>query len=1549
MESSLPQSLLSRMRVWLTRLLLPVVFLLSLGAGLLIHLDLPASRRAAASILESILNDTLEGTLRIGSLSRLAGGGLGVEDLEVFDPDGRKTLVIEQLTADLDLLDLLDRTLGDYDKLSIQVPRVRASGCEIYFLPTTEVGEDGQVLTHVSLKDAFTPRKRSDSSPGKSAGRPVRVWFPDIRLKDVFARGSVAGSPVVEARAYETQATVLASDLGAAVDVSRFQLEASGLGGVDIDTAGEVHVRAPGAVWGLVRGNFGQLPVVQKFRYENGEFDLQTLATVAPEAARPLWVEWPLDREIIVKNALKGTAEQFAFRTEIHPAALQSGVASQGGPIILKGKVFLDGTEHATAEVSTAHVDLNSFHSSFPVSDLSSVSQLRVDWPGGTPFINLETRVEEGRINGLPTPAAEGMASWKGDQWVVDATLSEVGLKAYAHAEQTKAGPYLFDIRLPKTPLRASTRLKEYLPQLDGTAEGNISGRLVGTQLTVDLDLDLAGLQGGGISVARSNLSGRIEGDVGHPEELQGNTQLNMAQAVYPPVQLTQVKVLQSGPVLRPHLELSATTAAGLALTAAADVDLVDSHVRGFEAKIEGRGKPLEASIDHIGFSGDTLVIDEFLLKSIGQISGSASLGPGKSKIQAQARELNMSRIGEALGLSQTEIAGELEADVDLELSAAPQGRIDIGVRDGALRGISGISLAATAEVDGKEVTGEFSTGIEGLGDVEADWEARLAGPPLHASSYAGATGHWNAKIKGLDLNTLSLLFGSQLPVSRMQGALDLDLTVKQRESSGFPAISLAANTQGLSVVWTSGDDVHTVDSLDAELVTNIPSGGHHAETALRVRDRHGMLASLSGEVTLPLREWLENPPESDQLLGELGNGAIDFVALLPRRRVDTWPDALPRPVKSGAVSARIAIAGTLSSPDLGIVLTGNGLQGGESPMNEAVDVSVKARYRAGTGSLRGSLSVERKERRLGESQFDLTVPWLHLQRDVAPDVPFWTGTAQLQLDSTPLELVSAIDALKLKGFAQGTIQVARSGLMPELSSRLQFRRLMAGDNALGDAEFEANTHGQDLVVRAEFTDDYGSLDASGELSLIPDSLLAHADPQKSIFLNLRSQKYDAAVLQPFLSGVFDEFSGTLEGTLNAELSPPPEISEGWKTRLTGRLDMKDGVLLPSALGLRLTDVQMNLSAEEEGGYNLVRLSNIAAQARGTQNSLQGQAEIYFKNLQFQGGNFDIRAKDLPLMTDGATLATLTGTAGGKLALNDEALKMSLKMDDFTITLPEISETDLIDLSDNPTIEIVQRAKPEVEEAPPADTLPLLIQFELANNVRVKNKVLDLRLRGSPILNVDDGATVSGKIDLVRGGRITVLGRSFVIERGSVAFDTGDATNPHLQVLASWTAPNGVIVKVEVGGTAKEATLRWSSDPALPGGEADIMALVLGSGTGSSEQVGITSLAIAANEAIGASGVSWMEVYATQELGSGDGRIASLTDSSWNSYTAAFRINDELWFEGSVQTSSGAGMQAEQDPGVSGTLDWRFHPQWSLRTEFGQLGGGLDLLWQYRY
>jgi autotransporter translocation and assembly factor TamB len=175
-----------------------------------------------------------------------------------------------------------------------------------------------------------------------------------------------------------------------------------------------------------------------------------------------------------------------------------------------------------------------------------------------------------------------------------------------------------------------------------------------------------------------------------------------------------------------------------------------------------------------------------------------------------------------------------------------------------------------------------------------------------------------------------------------------------------------------------------------------------------------------------------------------------------------------------------------------------------------------------------------------------------------------------------------------------------------------------------------------------------------------------------------------------------------------------------------------------------------------------------------------------------------------------------------------------------------------------------------------------------------------------------------------------------------VHFDTGEPTNPHLRVLASWRAPDATIVYVEVRGTFREATLRLESDPARS--EAEIQALLLGGGTtgdsGEAQSAGVGYGADFVSELLADTNLPHVELRAGSE--------AATDDRRYQTYTAAVQISDEVWFEGSYKNLSETDT-TEQGDALSGTVDWRFRRNWSLRTELGNIGTGVDLLWQYRY
>jgi hypothetical protein len=138
----------------------------------------------------------------------------------------------------------------------------------------------------------------------------------------------------------------------------------------------------------------------------------------------------------------------------------------------------------------------------------------------------------------------------------------------------------------------------------------------------------------------------------------------------------------------------------------------------------------------------------------------------------------------------------------------------------------------------------------------------------------------------------------------------------------------------------------------------------------------------------------------------------------------------------------------------------------------------------------------------------------------------------------------------------------------------------------------------------------------------------------------------------------------------------------------------------------------------------------------------------------------------------------------------------------------------------------------------------------------------------------------------------------------------------------------------------------------LPGGEAEIFALLFGGGVGDTDS-NAASPALGAgatfvSEILGNTALRGVELRAGVEKRGSSGQSSQLAEDEWRSYAAAVPLSDDVWFEGSYKTEQRA-TAADGRSGFSGTLDWRFKQDWALRTELGELGTAVDLLWQYRY
>jgi autotransporter translocation and assembly factor TamB len=464
------------------------------------------------------------------------------------------------------------------------------------------------------------------------------------------------------------------------------------------------------------------------------------------------------------------------------------------------------------------------------------------------------------------------------------------------------------------------------------------------------------------------------------------------------------------------------------------------------------------------------------------------------------------------------------------------------------------------------------------------------------------------------------------------------------------------------------------------------------------------------------------------------------------------------------------------------------------------------------------------------------------------------------------------------------------------------------------------------------------------------EGALPQLDQTQPVEVDISAHRFDAAILAPLLTDVLSELSGDVDAQLHAsarafsEPKGPGGLKQTrWSASIGGTAQLRRGTLQIAPLGMQLNDVEFEAQARDSKGETEIVVANLSARTRSEVPNLRGSARLWIKDLRLQRGAATILLnRPVPILIEGVSRATATGRANVALVRQPDEMQVTVDIPELEAKLPRAMRRNVIRLDNNPEVEITQPIAQPTRGRRSEDALPWLVTFKLGRSVKVTRAGLEIPLRGEPQIRFADQITVGGVIELRPGGRVELLGKAFVIESGIIRFDNPDPSNPNLNVTASWRAPDGTLVLVDVRGTFREATLNLRSDPPIAD-PAVLQALLLG---GSSAEAESTPQTVG----IGI-GTGWLtDLLSDTPLSGIEFRTASeqtAVHSAYSTYTAAIRLSEEVWFEGSYKRAQSD--VVGQQNAFSGTIDWRFKPNWSVRTEAGDVGTKLDLLWRYRY
>jgi translocation and assembly module TamB len=321
----------------LARLLASAALLaLLVGAGvvgLLLHLELPVTRRVAAQALTRLLSDFFEGQVRVGHIDRLTLGRVSARDVVVRDTREREVLDVSELRIKTDLVRIGKQLWWGGPKETLIIDHIRLERAECELVPDRA----GDVP---SLVRALTPRPTPPRRP-RAPPRHIRVWMPTVEVGKLWGRGRVGELPTLEAEVQNVRGSVLASPKGAAVDVHGFGAMVRGLGGADARGSGELHLRVPGPFWTWLNGRLGDVEVGAFVRVDGQRLAVRLeLPRAEPEAVRALWPDWPLREQLRARIEATGELDALDTQAKLELGATRVSARGRGGVGAATGRVM---------------------------------------------------------------------------------------------------------------------------------------------------------------------------------------------------------------------------------------------------------------------------------------------------------------------------------------------------------------------------------------------------------------------------------------------------------------------------------------------------------------------------------------------------------------------------------------------------------------------------------------------------------------------------------------------------------------------------------------------------------------------------------------------------------------------------------------------------------------------------------------------------------------------------------------------------------------------------------------------------------------------------------------------------------------------------------------------------------------------------------------------------------------------------------------------------------------------------------------------------------
>ncbi len=1505
------------------------VFVLATSCALLFHLNLPRGRRVVAATLERALNETLTGRFRIGRVDRVTLAGVRASNLEVRDPQDRLVLTVAELRVAANVPTLLANWLGKGPELSIPIEHVLASRAEMHWY------DDGSGAP--SVRQAFGVR--SSSSPVPEAPRSVRVVIRAIELSRGIARGTPTGLPTLEAEVRQVRGSLDASEAGAELRIGRFGVNLRGFPGTEVRGVGSVQLSPSGLVQAAYDGYLGDVALAANAHIDGEQLAIALdLPRATPEAMRALVPDWPLLRDVTV---------------HLEAAGKLPDLRAQGSATFGDSRLLLEGTLRSKPQLGAElglrgeRFDVAAFSEQVPATALDFTAQLGLKLLANGLSASLTGRTQPTTWQGEPVPASEISANYEAGKLQGRALLQEPSAPVQLEFSVLPGGIVDLQAETRGVQLEEQRRLAPYAPG-SGLLGLKLRAHVEQGRVTASFDAWLRSFSREGLSVGSLTASGAAKGSLDRLAALQLNARVKAKELRYGSFAFADGNVTLVGPLLAPRVELTLSDTGGTELKASARVTRVPGGVQLDRAELKAsRGHAsLQGSVHAFEFTGDRLHIEGFALTGLdGTLTGSADVRPTLLALTAIGKNLDVGGVARLLGLPTHYAHGKLDLAADVVIARdIERGSVGFALQQGSVGPLSDVAGSFEAHLQGGRLRAELSGNVGSILNAAGQLELDLPGSIRKAESFRDATGNAKLTLSQVDL---SLLGRAVAPgqVAALSGKLSAELSATRERPDTLPTVRVLSSTNSLGigpgVLFATAP---AVQGIDAQLGARLVGESGESELSLKLLDAKGDLASATLTTELDYQAALKDP---SALWQQLLHAPVLGKLLIDDRSLADLPSALAPVDLSGRARAEVSLSGTLSAPVVNGRLRLTALEWVAERDPRLLDVCLNFGWELATRSLGSSGELFLNNRKAGAcagrriAQYSLNGA-LEVPSDGS--TPKFRGGGVASLEALPLETVPGLGDSGLAGQASGRISLTQEGATPVLSANLSFVNTEIQGAPVGDGKLELRSNERLLGVNLALARGDGSLDATLLLGLDTSGALPKLSERDPASLRLDARRADAALLLPFARDVLSEISGKIDAnvTLSIPLGKQAAGAAPLPAQVRGDFALHEGSLQLARLNAKLRKVELSARAEADGDETLVLVQKLDAQGSEERQTVHVQGgKLWLRGFEISRAEARIDATELPLVLEGVTQAIATTRQSVALAVRrtPKEMQATLTIPYLLIALPQAGGRNLISLDENRSIQVRQPLGEPVRLG--GDGLPWRLRIELGPEVKLTRADLDLPLSGSLEVVLADATEVSGSVDLEPGGRVEVSGKTFVIDHGEVHFDTGDAANPRLNVSAEWRAPDGSLVTADVTGTLDRPSLGLSSPSHS---REETLALLLGGAPSEGTDAQVTGAAVGAENILG-------PLLANTPLRNVEIRTGSQTTAdqrSYSTYTAAVPISDSVWFEGSYKTLN-SNDPSEQTDAWSGTVDWRFRRNWSLRTEVGKIGTGIDLSWNYRY